>query len=174
KEQLSEKMEDFIAVDDDTSIPFFYFLSSAEEMVDLNEAEIQLLIEELVNLQNYDYIVIDLDSSINSTVLTALRKSDHVLWLLSNDMYSFYKTSYLLEELHGFLNDGSFSDRVTLVLNRYTGAVDSELANTGIEINHYLPYIPEWKQLVTREQLDNPVFAEYVEKLMYTFQKVGV
>ncbi|WP_058305891.1 AAA family ATPase [Gracilibacillus massiliensis] len=174
KDQLPSKLEDMIVVDDDTSIPFFYFLPSAEEMMDLNEQEIQLLIEQLVALQTYDYIVIDLDSTINSTVLTALKKSDHVLWLLSNDMYSFYKTSYLLEELHGFLNDGSFSDRVTLVLNRYTGAVDPKLADTAVEIDSYLPYIPEWKQLVSKEQLNNPVFAEYVEKLMHTFQKVGV
>lgn len=173
KEQLADKMEDFIVVDENTTIPFFYFLASAEEMVELNEMEIQLLIKQLVELKSYDYIVIDLDSTVNSTVLTALRKSDHVLWLLSNDMYSFYKTSYLLEELHGFLNDGTFSDRVTLILNRYTGSVDPELSETSIDIDGYLPYIPEWKQLVSKEQLHNPVFAEYIKKLMYTFQRVG-
>ena len=173
KDQLSSKLEDMIVVDNDTSIPFFYFLPSAEEMIDLTEQEIQLLIEQLIKLETYDYIVVDLDSSINSTVLTALKKSDHVLWLLSNDMYSFHKTSYLLEELHGFLNDGAFSERVTLVLNRYTGAVDPKLADTSLDIDSYLPYIPEWKQLVSKEQLNNPVFAEYIEKLMHTFQKVG-
>lgn len=173
-DQLQSKLKDLIVVDRDTSVPFFYFHPSAEEMLDLSEQEINLLLDTLTQLETYHYIVIDLESALDPIELAALKKSDQVLWLLSNDMYSFHKTSYLLEELHGLLNDGAFSDRVQLVLNRYTGMIDPKLADSGIEIDGYLPYIPEWKQLITKEQLENPVFSEYVDKLIRSFSRVGV
>ncbi|MGN8645417.1 AAA family ATPase [Gracilibacillus sp. HCP3S3_G5_1] len=171
-EQLPSKMKELIVVDQDTAVPFFYFIPSAEEMLDLSEKEIELLLDSLVSMEEFDYIVVDLESTINPIVLTALKKSDHVLWLLANDMYSFHKTGYLLEELHGFVNDGSFSSRVQLVLNKYTGSIDPTLSETGIEIDHFLPYIPEWKQLVDKKQLDNQVFQEYIQQLIHSFNRV--
>ncbi|SFM23122.1 AAA domain-containing protein [Gracilibacillus orientalis] len=170
-DQLQSKMKELVAVDQDTAIPFFYFMPSAEEVLDLSEKEIELLMDNLIKMEEYDYIIVDLESTINPTVLTALKKSDHVLWLLANDMYSFHKTGYLLEELHGFVNDGSFSNRVQLILNKYTGSMDPALSETGIEIDHYLPYVPEWKQLVDKEQLNNHVFEEYIQKLISSFSR---
>ncbi len=167
-EELQSKMKELMVVDQNTGIPFFYFMPSAEEMLDLSEQEIELLLDNLIKLEDYDYIIVDLESTINSISLTTLKKSDQVIWLLGNDMYSFHKTGYLLEELHGFANDGSFSERVQLVLNKYTGSMGPSLVEMGIEIDHYLPYIPEWKQLVNKEQLNNQVFEEYIQKLIHS------
>ncbi|MCL7748008.1 AAA family ATPase [Halalkalibacter alkaliphilus] len=168
-EQLASKVEEMAVQDDETGISFFNLLPSAEEMRDLSEEELELLLTNLVDSGSYNYIVIDLDSTVNPKTLLALKKSDQVFWLLNNDIQSFHKTSYLLEELHSFLQDGSFNERVSLVLNRYTGQIPELLDEFNLKITSYLPYVPQWKEVTNGKQLSSiPVFNEYVLKLYRT------
>ncbi|MDL4838919.1 AAA family ATPase [Aquibacillus rhizosphaerae] len=165
-EQLTSKLNEMKATDRSTNIDFFNVLLSGQEMADLTEDEIDLLIKKLVNSGNYNYIIIDLDSTVNSSVITALKKSDYIVWLLNNDIQSFHKTRYLLEELHGILNDGRFSNRVSFVLNRYTGKLDVKLANFGLKIDAFLPLVPQWKEVLSGSEITSiSVFNEYIGKL---------
>lgn len=165
-EQLAAKIEEMSITDSETNIDYFHLVPSAEEMKELTGEELEQLISALVNINKYNYIVIDLDSALDERSLTALKLSNHVCWLLNNDSYSFHKTSHLLEELHAFLNDASFSDRVSLVLNRYTGKVNTKLEDYELDIVAYLPYVPQWKEVVRREQISSiPIFNQYIREL---------
>lgn len=172
-DQLLSKIESFITIDNKTGIHYLNLPVSAEEMQDISSEDLELLINSLVKLGDYHYIVVDLESSLNHRVLTALGKSDHVLWLLNNDIQSFYKTNYLLEEMHAFLKDGSFRDRVTLILNRYTGSMNEQLTEYGVQVDMRLPYVPDWKEVGSGEQLASiPIFNKAIIELYQNFLKM--
>src|SRR5699024_9954505 len=103
--ELEEQLDTYVVTDEETGIDYFNFIPNAEEMEELESGEVELLIEALIQTNKYNYIVIDLDSTINSRTLKSLRLSNQIYWLLNNDMYSFHKTSYLFENLHALLND---------------------------------------------------------------------
>lgn len=166
-EQFQEQFETYVVTDTETGIDFFNFIPSAEEMEDLTAEEVELFIQVLIQINKYSHIILDLDSAINPRTLAGLKLSDQTYWLLNNDMYSFHKTSYLFENLHALLNDAQLKDRVTFVLNRYTGHLDSNLADFDIKIDSYLPYIPDWKILTNREQLSMAsVYSQHIQELL--------
>lgn len=172
-EQLQERLETYTRTDKETNIDFFNFVPSAEEMEDLESEEVELLIQALVETNRYNYIVIDLDSVINRRTLKSLKLSDHIYWLLNYDMYSFHKTSYLFEELHALLNDAHLKERVSFVLNRYTGQLEPKFETFSINIDGYLPYVPEWKVLTSVEQLlAKPVFNQHIQDLLAQLNKL--
>ncbi|SEO60545.1 Cellulose biosynthesis protein BcsQ [Amphibacillus marinus] len=174
-EQLAEQFEAYTLTDKKTAIDYFNFAPSAEEVTELVANEIETLIQTLVELNKYSYIVIDLDSSVNERTLAALSVTDHIYWLLNYDLYSFHKTSYLFEEWHTLLNDASLKDRVTFVLNRYTGQLDQRLESFNVDVTAFLPYVPEWKVLVKREQLTSvTVFNQHIQQLVTALHKQGV
>lgn len=169
-DQLLEKIESFISIDDHTGVHYLNFPISAEEMQDISSEELELLISNLVDLGKYHYLIIDLESSLNHKVLTALDRSDRVLWLLNNDVQSFFKTNHLLEEMHAFLKDGSFRERVTLVLNRFTGRMNKQLTDYVLQVDARLPYVPDWKEVTSGDQLGSiPIFNKAITDLYRNF-----
>lgn len=166
-EILDEQIDKYMITDESTGIDYFNFIPSAEEMEDLETDSVERLIQKLIEINKYSYLILDLDSTISLRSLKALNLSDHIYWLLNNDMYSFHKTSYLFEDLHRQLNDASLKNRVTFVLNRYTGLVDSRLEAFNINVEGYLPYVPEWKTLVSSDQIDSvPIFMQHILDLL--------
>lgn len=166
-EILDEQIDKYTITDGSTGIDYFNFVPSAEEMEEFEADSVERLIQTIIEINKYSYLILDLDSTISLRSLKGLNLSDHIYWLLNNDMYSFHKTSYLFEDLHRQLNDASLKDRVTFVLNRYTGAVDSRLEAFNINIEAYLPYVPEWKTLVNSEQIDSvPIFMQHTLELL--------
>ena len=169
-DQLLSKIDSFISIDDKTGVHYLNFPVSAEEMQDISSDDLEILMDTLVELGKYDYMIVDLESTLNQRVLTALGKSDRVLWLLNNDVQSFYKTNYLLEEMHAFLKDGSFGERVTLVLNRFIGRMNEQLSDYSLQIDAHLPYVPDWKEISSGEQLASiPIFNKAISDLHQNF-----
>ncbi|WP_017471240.1 AAA family ATPase [Amphibacillus jilinensis] len=174
-EQLPEQIEAYTVTDQTTAIDFLNLIPSAEEVNELSANDIKVLVQALIALNKYSYIVIDLDSTVNERTLAALSLTDQIYWLLNYDLYSFHKTSYLFEEWHALLNDASLKDRVTFVLNRYTGQLDPRLEAYHINVTAFLPYVPEWKMLVKREQLTSaPAFNQHIQQLVAQLNKQGV
>ncbi|MFN7251950.1 MAG: AAA family ATPase [Anaerobacillus sp.] len=168
-EELALKIETLKKYDGNTGIDLFRLLPNVEEMDELTEEDTEVLIKGLVDTGNYDYIIIDLDSTINSRMKAALNKSHHVLWLLNNDIQSYTKTSFFIEELPSILSDHEFGHKVSFVLNRYMGNVAEQFKRFELPIEAYLPYVPEWKEVRVGEQLTSvPVFSEYILKMFKT------
>ncbi len=60
-------------------------------MTDVTQAEIEQLIQLLVESEEYHYIIIDQDSLVHAVTKAVLQKSDQIIWLLNNDLQSFQK-----------------------------------------------------------------------------------
>jgi cellulose biosynthesis protein BcsQ len=163
--QLVSKIESLKKHDAYSKIDYFDLAVNAEEMLDLSEQDVEQLIDGLINTENYNYIVIDLDDAFDDRVKAALKSSSRIFWLLNNDLQSFHKTAYLLQQIDQLL-EYSVSDQVHLTLNRHTGQLAEGLSAYGLSVRGYLPYIPEWKNVHDSDQLtSSPVFDEEVLKL---------
>ncbi len=108
----------------------------------------------------YQYIVLDLPASLDERAEAALRSSDAVLWLITDDAVSSQKTARAIVEWVGRLGE-PFKDRIVLGVNRFTGAPGmSQEAAAGLVPAFRLPYVPEWKNVASPAQLLNPGFQD--------------
>ncbi|WP_062354503.1 AAA family ATPase [Bacillus kwashiorkori] len=158
--QLMAKIETLKKKDARTNVEYFDMAVSAEEMMELSEGEVNNLIDCLKGTENYDYIIIDLESTVQPRIQAALNKSDYILWVVGADMQSFFKTKKMLEEL-GAIFSGQTTDFYTksiFVINRYTGELNEELKKYNFDIHGFLPYVPEWNNLHTNIQLESIPF----------------
>ncbi|HET7627427.1 MAG TPA: AAA family ATPase [Bacillales bacterium] len=153
-DQLSAKIESLKYYDPHSTISSFNLPVNPHEMADLTGEETEALVSALMVAGNYDIIVIDCESSLEERIKTALRISDEIIWLVNNDTLSFHKTCCLEPALEEFLN----TDKITRVLNKYTGQAAAEHSQS---YDLHLPYIPEWKNAKDgRTLMSSPVFAD--------------
>lgn len=154
-DQLISKIESLKQHDPYNKVDYFDLPVNAEEMQDLSETDTEKLITSLIEMENYDSIIIDLDSAIEERTRASFKRSDQILWLLNNDVQSLHKTSFLLEEcdsIYGEKND--VKKKTMLILNKHTGQSPEGLSHFNLPaIQHYLPYIPEWKNVQQGSQV---------------------
>ncbi|WP_054950900.1 AAA family ATPase [Numidum massiliense] len=167
REQIVSKIETLKRHDPYIKIDYFDFSMSAEEMADLSEDEVELLISGLIETENYDFVVVDVDSSADGRVRAALRCADRVVWVLDNNVFSFAKTAYLLQKEDGLSRNEIDSEKIVFALNRYTGTIASELLKFRFKIDGYLPFVPEWQSIgEARRLLASPTFTKKVMAFM--------
>jgi cellulose biosynthesis protein BcsQ len=136
------------------------------EMQEMSGEHIRFLIESLISLNEYDYIIIDLEASVHPRIVKCLDISDHIIWIVRDDLNDLYKTQALYKQLGSKKN-------VHFVLNKYTGIQANDFESLGKELAFKLPYIPEWKILSKPEQIwQSGLFSEQTYD-MFTAILVG-
>src|SRR5699024_8708146 len=80
--QLEEKIRSLKVTDPYFQVDYFNLPANAKEMEDLTQENVDTLVAALMDMEVYDYILIDLDSSLNNRNKAALRQSDLIFWLL--------------------------------------------------------------------------------------------
>ncbi|NOU99020.1 nucleotide-binding protein [Paenibacillus planticolens] len=124
------------------------------EMQEISGEQIRVLINTLISLNEYDYIILDLEASVHPRIVKGLELSDHIIWLIRDDLNDAYKTMALYKQM-------SFLQNVHFVLNKYTGMQTNDFSGLGNEISFMLPYIPEWKIIRTPQQIwESGLFSE--------------
>src|SRR5699024_4130793 len=68
-----------------------------DEINELTSENMSNLIDAVKRTRKYQYIIIDLDSSINEKNKYLLFQSDELFWILDHTEKSFYTSKYLLE-----------------------------------------------------------------------------
>lgn len=116
------------------------------EMQEISGDQIRVLIEALISLDEYAYIIIDLEATVHPRIVKGLEVSDHIIWLVRDDLNDVYKSKALYKQLGAMQN-------VHFVMNKYTGVQMNDFSELGRDIAFNLPYIPEWKSMRTSEQM---------------------
>ncbi|TXK85403.1 hypothetical protein [Paenibacillus sp. N3.4] len=116
------------------------------EMQEMNGENVRLLMESLLSLQMYDYIIVDLEASVHPRIVKSLELSDHIIWIVLDDLNDLYKTQAMRKQM------GSMQ-KVHFVLNKYTGKQANDFSTLNNEIAYKLPYIPEWKIVSSSDQI---------------------
>jgi cellulose biosynthesis protein BcsQ len=139
----------------------------AQEMLDMNRQDSNMIIDVIVKSGQYDYLVIDLEASLQERILGALQKSDVVYWLLIDDINCLFKTQRLIEELQLIYNNTNLQPKVSYVLNKSLNQRFNDIQSFGINIQGSLPYIPEWKAVYNLQQFYSSMeFLRAVRNLM--------
>lgn len=136
------------------------YIMPAERSIDLQELspeDVEAFITVVLKQQVYDYIILDLSSEIQSLQLKVLKLSHRILWLLTDDIFSLHRTKRIWKEIEQQHSEErtELESKVHYIMNRYTGSTLNDYMQEGIQIDGYLPYIPEWKSISSTTQLLN-------------------
>ena len=167
-EQLLSKIEQLKKHDPDVGVDYFDLETNAEEMLELTEKEIHLLLNGLVQTGAYDYIIVDLDSSIHTRNIAMLKESDWIVWPMGNNPQSIYQSeSFFEEEENVFGKKNIIKDKLLVLLNKHTGHNAFDLSEAGFPIDGNLPFINEWTQQTSgKEVMENEMFNNELQKII--------
>jgi hypothetical protein len=156
-ELLGPKLQLLKSHDSRLRIDYLTPKDQIREMQEMSGEHVRLLIESLISLNEYDYIIVDLEATVHPRIVKSLAVSD------LNDLY---KTEALQKQMGSMQN-------VHFVINKYTGKQTNDFSVLGKEITYQLPYIPEWKVLSTPEQIwHSGLFSEQTYD-MFTAIQIG-
>ena len=157
--QLLGKIESLKKRDTQTNVEYFDMAVSAEEMLEITAEEVERLLDGLVQTENYDYIILDLDSTTHMRIKAALKYSQHIIWVLNPDVQSFLKTATMIEE-YGMIFDEEedISSKSIYVLNRYSGKMKDEFKQFPVHIQSFLPFVEQWREYTSRYQINVGTF----------------
>ena len=166
--QLNSKIELLKRYDPYSMVDYFDLEVSADEMLEITEAEVKKLINGIVETGSYDYIVVDLDSSLHERNKAVLKECDQIFWPISNNVQSFFKSKSFLDEQEKLLgNQNIIKDKMHVILNEYSGSVVSSVEDYGIIIDSYLPFVPHWSSIETgSEILNDEIFNQEMQAII--------
>jgi cellulose biosynthesis protein BcsQ len=165
--QLNSKLGLFIKQDHRLGIDFLSPCHHLREAQEMSADETRLIIEALVGMNIYDFIILDLEASLHVRNIQALKLSDMAMFIVLDELNSLHKTKVIMK-LIGELCCLSF------VLNKYTGKVSNDFGSADIVFSGYLPYMPEWKTLHTLEPFfTGGIFADQVMLAFDAFNRKG-
>ena len=115
---------------------FFYSQSKiALDMMELNSDDIMRLISELQLTGSYDYIVVDIDFSIDRDALKIYRKAHTVVWVCDGSELSNSKLFRAFNALNTLEQnaDSPIPNRMVLIYNKFSNKTSKTLAEIGIK-----------------------------------------
>lgn len=150
-------------------------LKQYKDCEDIEAEDVCLILELLSEAGRYDAIVIDLDASLHPKNIGAISKSDHIIWLLTDDVHCKLKTKAMVSELLKIskLDREQLLNKVTFTLNKHTGHTLNDYAKDDIDIAYYLPYIPQWKAVDDATQFYEPTVFQQQMSQIYNALRAG-
>lgn len=175
-DKLMAKIESLKSHDSLTNIDYFTFPVLPEEMELITEEQIKLLIQSLKDTQEYDYIIIDLDSSIHERNRTAMEISDEVFWVLSSSETCMARSKYMLD--NNLLELNMDKADIHYVLNKVAANLFNDFHTYNFRIETQVPYNQHWLEISEQEKLrEDTTIGEQLAKLIESnadmFRKVA-
>lgn len=133
KANLSMKLESYVKQDE--SGVYFYSQPKVDlDMYELTDDDIMRMVSELKLTGAYDYIIADMDFSLNSERMDAFRRTHAVVWVgdgseLSNHKITrAYKAITIMEQDQ----DAPVTNRMCLIYNRFSNKSSQTVGDIGI------------------------------------------
>ncbi|WP_165769127.1 AAA family ATPase [Virgibacillus profundi] len=163
-ERLISKIELLKSRDSLTNIEYFSLPVLPEEMEIITSEQINILIQALKETQNYDYIIIDLDSSIHERNIAAMENSDEVFWVLNSDEASLAKSQYILD--NDVLDINMDKTKIHYVLNKVGSSVFEGFNSYNFSIETHVPFNAHWLEISEQTKvLEDTLIGEQLSKL---------
>ncbi|MFD2046165.1 AAA family ATPase [Ornithinibacillus salinisoli] len=166
--QLLSKIELLKKHDPYAMVDYFDIEINAEEMLELTKLDVKNLINGLLETGVYDYIVIDLDSTLHVRNRTAMNESDMIFWIVANDNVGILKTRSLLDEEEKlFGRENVIKDKMSMILNKFSGNLIGDFNEMDLTIDGYLPFIHSWMEQQSKtDLLGNDAFNQEVQSII--------
>lgn len=106
---------------DDSKVYYFPTQDSMLDMNDMTPDEMSLLITELIKIGQYDYIFVDMSTSLSKNNIAIFRHCDKIVYLLTPDLVAKEKSELLEKDFQRVLNipDQGVFEKILLVANKY-------------------------------------------------------
>ncbi|WP_322923136.1 ParA family protein [Paenibacillus campi] len=141
--------------------------ANVNEWLRMTVEEALRLIHYIADSGVYDHIIIDSESGWTERVQAALKCSDRIVWLLTDDLLCKVRTEQWLAYLQNYNKQWleRLEPKLSFVMNRYKGSIMNALP-AGIQPDATLPDVPSWKQMTSSELLwCSPIFQRAILKL---------
>jgi cellulose biosynthesis protein BcsQ len=165
---INDKLAQFVASDPHYRFDYLPPLGSYAEAQEMSAQDSKGLLAALVDRGTYDYVVVDLESSLHPRVIGALEHSDRIFWLVTDDISCLRKTEMMLCEWER--NGLACIDQVLFISNKFLGMQTNDFGAIRIHESATLPYVPQWKTVQSAQQLVSVAF--YNEQLWNVFLAV--
>ncbi|TQR44191.1 ParA family protein [Paenibacillus popilliae] len=155
KKQVIAKVNQHKKTDIDSGLVYIEPITNHSEIEDITREDVISLIEVIVQSMDYDYVVLDCETSFHERIMGALECSHHILCFVLDDIQCIYKTEIGLSYMEAS-DPNKYShifSKMHFILNKYTGTVSNEINFTDLGIEGYLPYVPKWKNVKSGEAL---------------------
>ena len=164
KANLGMKLES--CVKQDNSGVYFYSQSKlALDMMELNYDDMARLISEFQLMGAYDYIIVDMDFSIEKEAFKVYRNAHTLLWvgdgseISNNKLFRAYNALITLEEHEEF----SIVNRLTLVYNKFSNKSSKVLNDIGVK---NIGGAPRYEHATTAQVLTQLSSMEMFDKII--------
>ncbi|GAQ19895.1 ParA-like protein [Oceanobacillus picturae] len=167
-EQLRSKLEALKKYDPYSMVDYFDLEISADEMLEMSEKDVGKLVNGIVETGTYDYVVVDLDSSLHERNIAVLKEADHVIWTIVNDVQSQLKLkSFFAEEEKLVGKENLVKDKTHVLLNKHIGTPVQHIEAAEMSIDGYLPYIETWSSMQSSSEiLGNELFNQELQAII--------
>ncbi|SHK19751.1 AAA domain-containing protein [Clostridium cavendishii DSM 21758] len=144
---IRKKFVDFSLKDESSSIRYFSPTESILDIEDLDKDDIKFMLESLLDLKMFNYIIVDTSSKFNSQYKMILNSSNHIVFPIGKDSSSTIKTNI-------FLNNINNMDNYYILINKARTDVEytipSVIEREHKAIEQAIPY--DIKLSITGEQ----------------------
>ncbi|WP_454192754.1 nucleotide-binding protein [Paenibacillus sp. Marseille-Q7038] len=139
-----------------------------KELLQMSKSDTSELIRLLTESGQYHFVIADHDSVWDLRSEAVMEESQLLVWLLSDDIHTMNKCKEWMK-FHMQLDPERYENmmrKTWYVINRYMGNMENELPVEGMNAEHYLPYIPSWKQMREPDLLlSSPIYQKEMSKL---------
>ncbi|RDW21714.1 AAA family ATPase [Oceanobacillus chungangensis] len=165
---LLSKIEALKKYDPYSMVDYFDIAINAEELLEFNESDVKRLINGIVETGSYDYIVVDLDSSLHERNIAALKECDQVVWPITNDKQSMLKTqSFFNEEEKLVGKENIIKDKLLILQNKYLDTGIRATNDFDVVIDGNLPFIENWLTAQSSSEiLGNDLFNQELQGII--------
>lgn len=128
------------------------------EISNLQGKEAGLLLDGLVQMSKYDFILVDLEAKPDEITLEVVKRADKLVLVVVGDTYCDWKTDRFLrqvDKLEIFSGNG-FTDKILPVLNKYDGGTKGCLEKYGLNCPLTVPVVSNLWQSIDGEYRFDP------------------
>lgn len=173
-EVIASKIELYKKYSTDISVDYIDSFVNSNELHDMSKNDIKVLLDSIKKLQIYDYIILDLETSLQDYVISSLAESKLIFWILLDDIQSIHKTKNVIKVLKSNLDEDEYIDfkkKISFILNKCSNkCIQNDFSKEDINISGYLPYVEEWTAITNKNQiLNNYIFLNKLNSFLFLF-----
>ncbi|MBP3922289.1 MAG: chromosome partitioning protein ParA [Ruminiclostridium sp.] len=164
KTNLSMKLESCVK-QAENGVYFFSSPKIALDMMELTNDDMLRVITELKLTGSYDYIMVDMDFSLNKEALAVYDKANSIVWVGDGSEISNTKIMRALNALvtleHNM--DSIITDRVALIYNKFSNKTSKALTDIGLK---FIGGAPRFEHATTEQILEQLSSKDMFDKLI--------
>lgn len=150
RQSFALKCEEVIKLDNDSNVHYFLPPDNINDMNELTVEEVNFIFEELRRMKKYDYVFVDMSTSMNDKNIEILDIADFILLLFGQDEMSLIKAKQFINQIDliGQIRNNDISKKIQIIINKYDNKIYTSIDFINMHSNKRIIRIPYANNLV--------------------------